>query len=212
MAMTKDINNNEKCPLRDCQIISRMFDYDGGEIIIKEHAVKVTVPNGAIGKGYRVQIEVAASLFGPFIIPEGYHPISPYVWIGNCYEFKKNIEIEIEHDIVISTKGNISEWCMLTACEKDTYHGKNGQKLYQMHKDTNEYQYKISDSTITFFTDHLCSKCLTVDENIPVAKRVMMYHYLPENYKSKHEFVSEVCFCYDLKFCKEVINLLATYT
>ena len=195
--------NEENCTLQDCQIITRTFDYNGGELLIKEHAVKVTVPIGAIDKGCHVQIEAAASLFGPFIILEGYHPISAYVWVGACYEFKKNLIVEIEHDIDISEESNDYEVCVLTACEDDKGTGENNQMLYKMHEDSCKYQ--LNKTTCTFYTSHFCSKCLAAKEEITkIPKRVIMYHYLPENYKSECEFVTEVPFCYDLQFCKKV--------
>jgi len=43
-------------------------------------------------------------------------------------------------------------------------------------------------------------------EKIP--KRIIMYHYLPENYEYKREFEAEVSFCQDLEFCKQVISQL----
>jgi len=197
--------NKENCPLKDCRIVSDIFDYDGGVLLIEEHAVKVTVPIGAIDRFCIVQIEAAASLFGPFIIPEDYYPISAYVWVGACYEFKKQLKVEIEHNIAVSEEIT-SELCILTACEKDICEKKDGKKLLKMHKDTSEYQYIISDSTLTFFTYHFCSKCSAIKGNVKIAKRVMMYHYLPEDYKSDKEFVAEVCFCYDLTFCKKVVT------
>ena len=195
--------NREECPLKDCQIVSRIFDYNGGELLIKEHAVKVTIPIGAIDKGCHVQIEAAASLFGPFIIPEGYHPISAYVWIGACYEFKKNLIVEIEHDIVVCEE-IMSELCVLTACEKDIC----GEKeKFIMHEDNCKYQYEINKSTCKFFNHHFCSKCLALKDTKPVSpKRIKVYHYVPMDYRSKVEFITEVCFCYDLLLCKKVIN------
>ena len=195
--------NREECPLKDCQIVSRIFDYNGGELLIKEHAVKVTIPIGAIDKGCHVQIEAAASLFGPFIIPEGYHPISSYVWIGACYEFKKNLIVEIEHDIVVCEE-IMSELCVLTACEKDIC----GEKeKFIMHEDNCKYQYEINKSTCKFFNHHFCSKCLALKDTKPVSpKRIKVYHYVPMDYRSKVEFITEVCFCYDLLLCKKVIN------
>ena len=198
--------NREECPLEDCQVISKILDYNGGELLIKEHAVKVTIPIGAIDEGYRVQIEAAASLFGPFIIPEGYHPISAYVWIGACYEFKKNVIVEIEHDIVVSEKTDISELHVLTACEEDIYNGEDSQMLYKMHEDTCEYHYELNKSTCTISTSHFCTKCLSAKGKAKKAKRIIMYQYLPEDYKSAYEFVTEVSLCYDLKFCKEVCD------
>ena len=197
--------NREECPLKDGQIIiSEIFDYDGGELLIKEHAVKVIVPIGAIDEDYRVQIEAAASLFGPFIIPEGYHPISAYVWIGACYEFKKNLIVELEHDIVVSEETDVSELHVLTACEEDIYNGEDNQIFYVMHEDNCEYHCVLNKSTFTILTSRFCTKCLSARGKAKKAKRIIMYHYLPEDFKSVFEFITEVSFCYDLKFCKEV--------
>ena len=203
--------NEEICPLRDCKIISGVFGYDGGELIINEHAIKVTIPIGAIDEDYKVQIKVAASLFGPYIIPEGYYPISAYVWIGACYEFKKKLKVEIEHDIVLLEETNISELHVLTACEEDKCDGADNQMLYKMHEDTCEYQYEVNKTSCTVSTSHFCSKCLAASGKAKKAKRVIMYHYLPEDYKSAFEFIIEVSFCYDLKFYKEVCDYLAKY-
>ena len=202
--------NREECPMKDCQTISWIFDYYGGGILIKEHAVKVTVPIGAIEEDCQVQIEAAASLFGPFIIPEGYHPISAYVWIGACYEFKKNLIVELEHDIV-SEETDISELHVLTACEENMCNGEDNQILYKMHEDTCEYQYELNKSTCTILTSRFCTKCLLARGKTKKANRIIMYHYLPEDYKLAYEFVTETSFCYDLKFCKEVCDCKHNY-
>jgi len=200
------IENREKCLLSDCHITSKMFDYEGGELLIKEHSVKVTVPNEAIDRGYKVQIEAAASLFGPFKIPDGYYPISAYVWIGTCSKFiKKPLKVEIEHDVV-SDKINTSELCVLTASEKDICGEKAGQKIFQMKEDTVKYQFQISDETCNVFSDHFCWSCLATKANKP--KRIMMYHYLPKNYQEKKVFQAEVSFCPDFTFYKQVIKLI----
>ena len=191
----------------NCQVISKLFDHNGGELLIKEYAVKITVPVGAIDENCEVQIEAAASPFGPFTFLEQYDPISAYVWIGACYEFKKKLMVEIEHDIVVSEETDLSELLVLTACEEDKYDGENNQVLYNMRKDTCEYHYELNKSTCAFFTSHFCSKCLAATGKAK-AKRIIMYHYLPEDYKSEYEFVAEVCFCYDLQFCKEVCYVM----
>ena len=196
--------NEEKCPLNNSPIVSEIFDYDGGELLIKEHAVKLTVPIGAIDKSSKVQIKATASLFGPFIIPIDYYPISAYVWIGACYEFKKQLKLEIEHDTIVSEETDISELCVLTACKEDMCDGENNQISYKMHEDTCVYQYELNKSTCQLLPSHFCSKCLATRGKAKEAKRIIMYHYLPEDYKSEYEFVAEVCFCYDLTFCKEV--------
>jgi len=183
-----------------------MFNYDGGELLIKEHSVKITVPTGAIDKSYKVQIETAASLFGPFIIPDGYYPISAYVWIGTCFEYlRKPLKVEIEHDVA-SEEINNSELCILTASVKDICGKKTRQTVFEMNEDTVKYQCQISYTTCTIFSDHFCYKCLAIKAYVKIPKRIIMYHYLPENYKYTKEFEAEVCFCQDLKSCKQVIS------
>ena len=180
-----------------------MFDYNGGELVIKEHAVKVTVPIGAIDRDCKVQIEVAASLFGPYFIPEDYCPISVYVWIGACYKFKEKIMVEIEHDLFVNEGENVSGLCVLTAREET----RENNQILKMHEESCEY--KLAKSTCTIFTSHFCSICLATKQQVKFdkARRVIMYHYLPEDYKSAKVFVPEVCFCYDLQFFKEVCDL-----
>ena len=197
--------NKESCPLKDCQITSLIFDHKGGELSVEKHTVKVTIPPGAIDEGFKVEIQAAASLFGPFITPEDYYPTSAYVWIGACYEFKKKLKVEIEHDIYVTEETDLSELYILTACGEDKCDEENNQIVYKMHEDnTCEYQYKLNQSTCTLSTTHFCSKCLAAKAK--KVQRITMYHYLPEDYKSANEFFTEISFCYGLQFCREVCN------
>ena len=200
MCVVAIVKNEEKSPLKDCQTVSKVFDYNGGVLLLEDHAIKVTIPIGAIEKGYVVQIEAAASLFGPFIVPKECDPVSAYVWIGTCYEFKKKVMVEIEHDVVVCEETTTSDFCVLTACEEDVCR-EDGRILHKMHEDACEYE--VNKSKCTFFTSHFCSKCLASKKS-KTAKWVIMYHYLPSNYKLAHEFVAEVSFCYDLTFCRQV--------
>ena len=184
---------------------SQEFDCNGGELFIKEHAVKITIPVGAIAKGDVVQLEAAASPVGLYNIPEGYHPISVYVLLEASYLFKKKLKVEIEHDIVVSKDTDISKLCVLTTGKEVLYHG---QKWLKMYKDNCEHQYKVNESTCSLFTDHFCSKCLAYIDTIKIPKRVMIYHYLPEDYKSETEVICEICICFDLTFCKKVCSCL----
>ena len=204
------VRNKELCPLKDSETtLPIMFDHVGGKLPIKKHAVEVTIPRGAIDEGYEVEIQAAASLFGPFIIPEGYYPISAYVWVGADYEFKKKLEVEIEHDVYVTEETDLSELCVLTACEEDKCDGEDNEIVYKMHEDTCEYQYDLNKSTCVLFTSHFCSKCLA--SKAQKAQRITTYHYLPEDYKSANEFFAEISFCYGLQFCREVCNWLYSY-
>ena len=65
-------------------------------MVVDNYGLKVTVPKGAI-EHHCVEIQVAASLLGPFNISKSYHPVSPYIWIAAGYVFKKEIRIEFQH-------------------------------------------------------------------------------------------------------------------
>ena len=189
----------EMCPIKGASMESQEFDCNGGELFIKEHAVKITVPAGAIAEGHVVQLVAAAGPSGAYSIPEGYHPISIYVLLEASYLFRKNLKVEIEHDVVVSEDTDTSMLRVLTT-------SKDGQNWLEMQEDTCEYQYEVNESTCTLFTDHFCSKCLASIDTVKIPKRVMIYHYLPKGYKSETECVCDICICYDLTFCKQVCS------
>ena len=200
--MFKNVKNHEPCPLLDSDIASKKFKSNGGVMIIENYCVKVTVPSGAIEDHHMVKIQAAASLFGPFDFPNDCRPVSPYIWLGANYTFKKPIKVEFEHHADISNSKDISQLCMLKAsCEKCNSH------YHKMHEITQDNRYEISDSVCVLFTDHFCSYCLAA-KNIQIPDRIVTYHYLPEDYESLDKFRAEVCFCYDLKICKKVIALV----
>jgi len=186
--------------MKDCDVVTMTFGSNGGVLIIEEHAFKLTVPYGAIEHDVMVEIQVAISLFGPFIIPNEYHLISGFVWIGACYKFNKDLTLEIEHHASIASEDVISDLCVLKACTN------HEQELYKMHEVARgQYQYGVGSSFCTYFSKHFCSLCLA-KKGVNVPDRIVVYHYLPEDYRSVDEyFRAEVCICYDFSACKKVI-------
>ena len=199
------VKNTEICPFLNPNIVENYFDTDGGELLIGEHSVMVTVPKGAVAVGDGVQIQAAASLIGPYIIPKGFHPVSAYVWIGASYKFKKPIQVQIEHHAALSQQKDILQMTMLTACCKDKTIANNGQDMYKMHEATYQLQCKINGSFCIYSTDHFCSNCLA-KKNEKIPDRIAVYHMLPKSYKSEYAFSSEICFCYNLELCKKVLT------
>ena len=199
------IKNTEPCPLFNSNIVAKCFDNEGGKLLIDEHSVIITIPKGAIAVGDQVQIQAAASLIGPYIIPEAFHPVSAFVWIGASYTFEKKVQVQIEHHAVLSHPEDIVQMSLLSACCKDKVIGNDGQDMYEMHEATYQPQCKIKEFICIYSTDHFCSNCLTTkDEKIP--NRIVVYHTLPKLYESADVFVSEICFCYSLELCKKVPN------
>lgn len=191
---------NEQCPFEDSTIFSKKITSDGGVMVIEEYGLIVTVPEGAIeSESDCIEIRAAASLFGPFDIPENCHPVSPYVWIAADYIFKKQLQIEIQHHADVTNFKDKSQFCILKASciECNTHYSK-------MDIMTTENHHDISDTVCTLFTNHFCSYCL-VSKNDQMPDRIIAYHYLPEDFVSADSFRAEVCFCYDLNICKQVI-------
>ena len=169
-------------------------------MVIEEYGLTVTVPKGAIDHHY-VEIQAAASLLGPFDIPDDYHPVSPYVWIAADYIFKKQLQIDIEHHADVTNLKDISQLCVLKAscseCSIHNHHSKTHvMTLWDDH-------YDIRDTICTLFTSHFCSQCL-VSKNDQIPDRIIVYLYLPDDYKSADSFRAEMCFCFDLSICKKV--------
>lgn len=192
--------SKEQCPFKYSNIVSRKFSSDGGVMIIEEYGVTVTVPKGAI-EDHCVEIQAAASLFGPFVIPDDYHPVSPYVWIAADYVFEKQLQVDIEHHADIANLKDESQLCILKTCSSKCSTHDHHSEAHIMIKWNN--QFNITDKVCTLFTNHFCSQCLA-SKNDQTPDRIIAYHYLPNNYKSADSFRAELCFCYDLSICKKV--------
>ena len=197
--------NKEQCPFKYSNIVTRQFSSDGGIMDIEEYGVRVTVPKGAI-EDHCVEIQAAASLFGPFIIPHDCHPVSPYVWIAADYVFKKQLQVNIEHHADITNLKDESQLCILKTCCSECSTHDHHSEAHIMTK-WNE-QFNINDTVCTLFTNHFCSQCL-VSKNDQIPDRIIAYHYLPDDYKFADSFRAELCFCYDLSICKKVLMWLA---
>ena len=48
----------------------------------------------------------------------------------------------------------------------------------------------------------MCSICLA-SKSTHLIHRIIAYHYLPQDYKSRDEFKVEVCICSDLNICRK---------
>ena len=186
--------------------MDKYFDAEGDKLLIGKNSVTITVPKGAVAKGDQVQIQAAASLIGPYIIPEGYHPVSAFVWIGASYTFKKHVLVEIEHHAALSQQEDFLQMSMLTACHQDRVTRSDGRDMYTMHEPTCQPHCTIKESVFIYGTNNFCSNCIA-KRNEKIPDKVVVYHMLSKLYESADLFTSEICFCYNLELCRKVINL-----
>ena len=187
-------HREEECPFNNTTVYTKKFDHRGDRLTIEDYAVTLIVPRGAIAPSINITIRVACSLFGPFTIPTGYHCISAYVWIQvHHYDFQKPLKVILEHH---ASTADISNLCVLK-----TVSGDGHAEMRQVPK--HEYQFKINSRFCTYQSDYFCSLCLAAKDEY--ATNIISYHFLPKNYQSMRNFEAEVCFCYDLKPCKQRI-------
>ena len=59
-------------------IMSYYADYSGGTFYCHYHNFVVVVPPGAISQGDYVEIQVTASHFAPYELPDEFYPISSF--------------------------------------------------------------------------------------------------------------------------------------
>ena len=208
----------EKCPISECKLLSKTFDHHGGELIIEEHDVNIAVPELAVFEGVKVEIQAAASLTGPYRLPDDCNLVSVFVWIGANYRFKRPVKITVPHFACI--KGLDHRMVILTANEKDIVHKEDGNYELQMHESVYDYQYDVHDDYCVYFTNYFCSKCYVERSSIynlfnalilsPLAslfnfgRRLMIFFCYPEDYETANELKIELCICYSLKCCLEV--------
>jgi len=202
------VKNHEVCTLKEVVSVSKQCTNYGKVIEIKDHNVTVHVPQGAIEKGYTVEVEVAVSLFG-HKLPKGYTRISSYVWIGASYSFKKPLKVEVEHHAVVAKEADVSQLCVMEACiENETESHTDEDKMCETIQASSSYCNEIRSS---FYTYHTRSKltCLAKKkEGAEIADEVAVYQYLPKNYTEVNNFTVEICFCCNIKFLRKVCNLL----
>ena len=179
--------------------VSKVGHY-GMQIVIKSHNITITIPKGAIEKGNIVEVTAAAGFFASFSFPNEYHCISPYLWIGASYEFMKPLKVEMEHHAAISQQENISKVCVMKGITNRDDFGNN----YAMCEvdDKLRCEFEIDNPYCTYFTklEYTC----VASKDRKLADKVAVCYFLPKTYETDDRFTASFCFCYSLKFCKQV--------
>ena len=218
--------DKEQCPISNMKPLSKSFNNSGGELFIKDHDVTITVPTYAVSTGDEVEVQAAASLTGPYKLPDDCSPVSIFVWMGADYIFKKPVRIRIPHCVPTTYPNDSFDMVVLTVDKKDIVLDENGDLMLQMHvESTHDYQYEVSDYYYDYYTDHFCSKCLAIRRRFRIFKvfsrltlsaprelpnpnttRITVFFCVPEDYETADELLIELCICYSLKRCLQVCD------
>jgi len=179
-------------PQWNTTILSRYFDHNGGTLTIEEHDVTVIIPRQAISQGDTVEVQAAAAMLAPYLLPAGYDPISVFVWLGGNYVFNKMIEVIVPHCAVVGD--GTSQLTVLTATGSDC----------KLQVD-NLHQYKIRDLECYYSTNQICSLCVARKRLFyPIRTRLSIFYCVSKDYKTANKSTVELSLCCDLKCCVKV--------
>ena len=164
-----------------------------------------------------MEVKAAASLIGPYKLPDDCNPISIFVWMWADYVFKKPVQIRIPHFASFTDLDEIFSVIVLTADKKDLVLNDSGDLVLQMHESVYDYQYEVHDDYCDYYTNHFCSKCLasrslifklfswlTLSYPNPMRTRLIVFFCLPDDYTTADKLIVELCICYSLCHCLEV--------
>ena len=193
------IKVTETCPIYNDNIMSYYVDYLGGVFYNQYHNFAVVIPPGAVAQGDCVEIQGTANYFGPYIIPDGFYPISSHYWVSANYEFKAPVYFIMNHYAKIRCIDDINN-------------------LHVLHKCTHEHHVTNSDITMSIIssgvyfdneigycvlaTYHFCTYCEAKTEKLIPEYLTACYCTYDESSSGTH--IAEVCFCPSNYNCKKV--------
>lgn len=73
-----------------------MFTCDEYGRTVEIEDIQVKFPPGSISAETIAHIELGVGLYGPFSFPDGYQPVSPFIWLCIQEEFELMLPIEIK--------------------------------------------------------------------------------------------------------------------
>ena len=192
------IKVTETCPISSMDIISYHVDYLGGVFYNRYNNCAIVIPPGAVSQGDCVEIQTTANYFGPYIIPEGFYPISSYYWVSANYEFKAPVYFIMNHYAKIRSLEDINKLHVLHKCAR----GPNAINEGLITIPDGVYFDKEIEYCV-LATDHFCTYCgAKSDKGIPEYLTACYYTY---DESSSGHFIAEITLFPSNYNCKKVI-------
>ena len=205
---TKFIKAVEACPICSDDILSYYVDHLGGVFYNKDHNFALVVPPGAVLQGDCVEIQTTANHFGPYVIPDGFYPISSYFWVSANYEFKAAVYLIMSHYAKIRSLEDISNLYVLQASAHDS--NTMSESLTMCTISDGAYFDNMTEYCV-LATKHFCSYCQA--KGVKHIAEYFKVNYCTYDEPSSGSFIAEVCFCPASSECIKVFNnvLLFSY-
>ena len=181
------------CPISAKDIISYYVDHAGGVYYNEYHNFALVVPPDAVLQGECVEIQATTSHYGPYKIPDGFYPISNFIWISANYKFEHPVYIIMCHYVKIRSLKDIDHLYVLQtdACDSVA----SGSKVVMKPVADGVY-FDYGNCYCVLATNHFCSYCWA-------EKGTRIPKYLVATFCS-YEDIAEVCFCPPITECKMV--------
>ena len=188
----------EPCPVFSEDIVSYYVDRIGGVFYNQYHNCTLVIPPNAVSQGECVEIQVTATHYGPYKIPNGFYPISSFFWISADYTFKVPVYAILSHYAKTSSKDTDHLYVLQTnVCDSVP----SDNKLVMETVPKGVY-FDCELGYCVLATDHFCSYCLAKDKrHIPDYFFASYYTY---DNVSDGSHIAEVCFCPSIPECKKV--------
>ena len=196
---TNFIKVAEVCPICSDDIMSYYVDHLGGVFCNQCHNFAIVIPPGAVAQGDCVEIQGTANYFGPYVIPDGFYPISSHYWVSANYKFKAPVYFIMNHYAKIRCIDDISNLHVLHKCTHE-HHVTNGDILMSMISGGVYFDNEIGYCVLA--TDHFCTYCEAKTDKLIPEYLTACYCTYDESSSGTH--IAEVCFCPSNYNCKKV--------
>ena len=194
------IKVTEDCPISSMDIISYYVDHLGGVFYNRYNNFVIVIPPGAVSQGDCVEIQATANYFSPYVIPDGFYPISSYYWVSANYEFKASVYFVMNHYAKIRSLKDINNLHVLHKCARDPNAMKEDLMISRI-PDRVYFDKEIEYCVLA--TDHFCTYCgAKSDKGIPEFLTACYYTY-DESFSGK--YIAEVAFFPSSYKCKKVV-------
>ena len=188
---TRFIKVTETCSVFNNDIISYYVDHQGGTFYNQHHNFAIVIPPGAVTQGDCVEIQGTANYFSPYVIPDGFYPISSYYWISANYVFKSPVYLIMSHYARVRSVEDIGNLHVLHKCAQDAAIVMNDDLMMSTISDGVYFDNDIGYCVLA--TDHFCSYCQAKDvRHIP---EYLTACYCTYDEPSSGSLIAEVCFC-----------------
>ena len=192
------IKTTETCPIYSDDIASYHVDHVGGVFYNECHNFALVIPPDAVAQGDCVEIQGTANYFGPYMIPDGFYPISSCYWISANYVFKAPVYFIMNHYTKIRSVEDVRNLYVLHKCAKEP--NVNGDMMMSVISDGVYFDNNIRYCVLA--TNHFCSYCQAKSvEHIPEYLTACYCTY-DESYSESH--IAEVSFCPSSSECRKV--------